>query len=109
MGSYGIGYAVGKAALFKAAPVLAVELGERGVRAYNVHPGFVATERMALHAAEQEGLDLSKAAPPEVCGAVVAWLADDPADPPPNGSLVESQPFCAEHRLVEGWPPGDGA
>ena len=104
MGSYGIGYAVGKAALFKAAGVLAVELGDRGIRAYNLHPGFIATERMALHAADQEGLDLSKAAPPEVCGSVVAWLADDPPDPPPNGGLVESQEFCARLGLVAGWP-----
>lgn len=109
MGSYGLGYAVGKGALFKVAGILAVELGERGVRAYNVHPGFVATERMALHAAAQEGLDLSRAAPPEVCGAVVAWLADDPADPPRNGTLVESQPLCAELGLVEGWPTGGGS
>jgi len=37
----------------------------------------------------------------------VAWLADDPTDdddPPRNGSLVESQKFCAERGLVEGWP-----
>jgi hypothetical protein len=55
--------------------------------------------------ADQEGLDLTHAAPPEVCGAVVAWLADDPTDDPPrNGTLVESQQFCAERGLVEGWP-----
>jgi hypothetical protein len=71
---------------------------------YNIHPGFIATERMQLHVADQEGLDLTMAAPAEVCGAVVAWLADDPVDPPPNGSLIESQDFCAERGLVEGWP-----
>ena len=38
MGSYGIGYAVGKAGLFKAAGILAVELGDKGITAYNVHP-----------------------------------------------------------------------
>jgi len=104
MGSYGVGYAVGKAALFKVAGILAVELGDRGIRSYNVHPGFIATERMALHEADQEGLDLTKAAPPEVCGSVVAWLADDPSDPPPNGALVESQELCARLGLVPGWP-----
>jgi hypothetical protein len=103
MGSYGIGYAVGKGALFKAAGILAVELGKSGITAYNVHPGFIATERMALHVADQEGLDLSFAAPPEVCGAVTAWLANDPVDPPRNGSLIESQDFCAEHNLVPSW------
>lgn len=108
MGSYGIGYAVGKAALFKAAGILAVELGHRGITAYNVHPGFIATERMALHAADQEGLDLTYAAPPVVCGRVAAWLADDPTDDPPrNGTLIESQQFCAERNLVPDWsPPG---
>jgi hypothetical protein len=77
------------------------------LRAYNVHPGFIRTERMELHVADQEGLDLTHAAPPEVCGAVVAWLADDPTeadDPPRNGTLVESQKFCAARGLVEGWP-----
>src|SRR3984957_18984710 len=108
MGSYGIGYAVGKAGLFKAAGILAVELGDRGITAYNVHPGFIATERMALHAADQEGLDLAYAAPPVVCGRVTAWLANDPTDnPPANGTLIESQQFCAERNLVPEWtPPG---
>jgi NAD(P)-dependent dehydrogenase (short-subunit alcohol dehydrogenase family) len=106
MGSYGIGYAVGKAGLFKAAGILAVELGDKGITAYNVHPGFIATERMALHTADLEGLDLSYAAPPEVCGAVAAWLANDPTDNPPrNGTNVESQQFCAERNLVPSWTP----
>jgi NAD(P)-dependent dehydrogenase (short-subunit alcohol dehydrogenase family) len=106
MGSYGIGYAVGKAGLFKAAGILAVELGDKGITAYNVHPGFIATERMALHTAELEGLDLSYAAPPEVCGAVAAWLANDPTDNPPrNGTNIESQQFCAERNLVPSWTP----
>lgn len=109
MGSYGVGYAVGKAGLFKVAGILAVELGERGVHAYNVHPGFILTERMALHMAEVAGLDARRAAPPEVCGSVVAWLANDPSPAPPNGSLVEAQELCAQLGLVEGWPPPAGA
>jgi NAD(P)-dependent dehydrogenase (short-subunit alcohol dehydrogenase family) len=109
MGSYGVGYAVGKGGLFKVSGILAVELGDRGLRSYNVHPGFILTERMQLHVAEQEGLDLAYAAPAEVCGEVIAWLANDPKDPPRNGSLIESQQFCAEHGLVEGWPPADRA
>jgi NAD(P)-dependent dehydrogenase (short-subunit alcohol dehydrogenase family) len=106
MGSYGIGYAVGKAGLFKAAGILAVELGDKGITAYNVHPGFIATERMALHVADQEGLDLTYAAPPEVCGVVAAWLANDPTDNPPrNGTNIESQQFCAERNLLPEWKP----
>lgn len=109
MGSYGVGYAVGKAGLFKVAGILAVELGDRGIRAYNVHPGFILTERMALHMAEVAGLDAGRAAPPEVCGSVVAWLADDPSPAPPNGSLVEAQELCARLGLVEGWPAAGAA
>ena len=109
MGSYGIGYAVGKGGLFRAAGILAVELGGRGVHAYNLNPGFIHTERMELHVAEQEGLDLRQAAPPQVCGAVAAWLANDPADPPDNGALIDSQPFCAERGLVPGWPPREAS
>ena len=70
------------------------------MRAYNLNPGFIHTERMELHVAAQEGLDLRLAAPPEVCGAVGAWLAEDPADPPRNGTLVDSQSFCREHQLI---------
>jgi NAD(P)-dependent dehydrogenase (short-subunit alcohol dehydrogenase family) len=103
MGSYGIGYAVGKAGLFKAAGILAVELGDRGLRAYNVHPGFILTERMQLHMADIAGLDPAMSAPPEVCGKVVAWLADDPQPAPRNGSLIESQDKCHELGLVAGW------
>ncbi|MHB1775523.1 MAG: SDR family NAD(P)-dependent oxidoreductase [Acidimicrobiales bacterium] len=109
MGSYGVGYAVGKAGLFKVAGILAVELGDRGIRAYNVHPGFILTERMALHMADVAGLDPSRAAPPEVCGSVVAWLAADPSPEPANGSLIESQELCAELGLVADWPAGGGA
>jgi NAD(P)-dependent dehydrogenase (short-subunit alcohol dehydrogenase family) len=104
MGSYGVGYAVGKGGLFKVAGILAVELGDRGLRAYNVHPGFILTERMQLHMADVAGLDPSQAAPPEVCGSVVAWLADNPDPAPTNGSNIESQALCAELGLVEGWP-----
>ncbi len=109
MGSYGIGYAVGKGGLFKVAGILAVELGDRGLRAHNVNPGFIYTERMQLHMAELEGLDPAMAAPPEVCGKVVAWLADDPQPAPRNGSLVESQQTCHELGLVPGWSGPAGA
>jgi len=104
MGSYGVGYAVGKAALHKVAGILAVELGGRGIRAFNVHPGFILTERMALHMADLQGLDTSQAAPPEVCGKVVAWAATSPDADALSGTNIESQQLCAELGLVAGWP-----
>src|SRR5439155_6632031 len=46
-GGWGLGYGFSKAAAYRIAGLLAVELGDRGIRAYNLEPGFVATERMA--------------------------------------------------------------
>ncbi|HLN16189.1 MAG TPA: SDR family oxidoreductase [Acidimicrobiales bacterium] len=108
MGSYGVGYAVGKAGMHKIAGILAVELGDQGIRAFNVHPGFIITERMQLHMADLVGLDLSKGAPPEVCGEVVAWAATSPDADRLNGRNIESQALCAELGLVPGWPPESG-
>ena len=50
-GGWGLGYAASKAAFHRFAPLLAVELGDRGIRAYNVDPGYVDTERQLLNAA----------------------------------------------------------
>ena len=44
-GGWGLGYAASKAAFHRVAGILAVELGDRGVRAYNLDPGYVDTER----------------------------------------------------------------
>ncbi len=92
-----------KAALHRLAGVLAVELGPRGIRAYNVQPGFIATERMAMDMG-QFGFEASTGAPPAVVGAVVAWLVTDPDAVGPNGRNVEAQEICRAHRLVPGWP-----
>ncbi|HMD47026.1 MAG TPA: SDR family oxidoreductase [Acidimicrobiales bacterium] len=105
MGSYGIGYAVGKAAMHKIAGILAVELGDRGIRAFNVHPGFILTERMQVHMADLVGLDVSKGAPPEVCGEVIAWAATSPDADALSGTNIESHQKCAELGLVPGWAP----
>ena len=102
-GGWGLGYAMSKAALHRLAGVLAVELGPRGIRAYNVQPGFIATERMAMDMG-QFGFEASTGAPPAVVGAVVAWLVTDPDAVGPNGRNVEAQEICRAHRLVPGWP-----
>ena len=64
--------------LFRVAPLLHVELGDRGIRIFSVDPGFVVTEKTeAIGAAEQYTRHFRPATPP-VIGAVVAWLAADP-------------------------------
>jgi NAD(P)-dependent dehydrogenase (short-subunit alcohol dehydrogenase family) len=102
-GGWGLGYAISKGALHRAAGVLALELGSRGIRAYNVQPGFIATERMA-HDMGTFGFDSAMGAPPDVVGAVVTWLVTDPAAVEPNGRNVEAQDVCKELGLLPGWP-----
>jgi hypothetical protein len=55
-----------------------LELGPKGIGAYNMQPGFVATERMA-HDRGGLGFDATVGAPPEIVGAVLTWLVSDPA------------------------------
>ena len=103
-GGWGMGYGVSKGGFHRIAGSLAVELGLQGIRAYNVQPGFIATERMAMDMA-QFGFDSSQGAPPDVVGAVVAWLATAPEAAAMNGTNVEAQDFCRERGLLPGWPP----
>jgi NAD(P)-dependent dehydrogenase (short-subunit alcohol dehydrogenase family) len=102
-GGWGLGYGMSKGALHRAAGILALELGDRGIHAYNVQPGFISTERMVQDMAEF-GFDASTGAPPDVVGAVVTWLVTDPAAAEPNGRNLEAQDVCRELGLLPGWP-----
>jgi len=102
-GGWGLGYGMSKGALHRVAGILALELGDRGIRAYNVQPGFITTERMVQDMAEF-GFDASAGAPPDVVGAVVAWLVTDPAAAEPNGRNLEAQDVCRDLGLLPGWP-----
>jgi NAD(P)-dependent dehydrogenase (short-subunit alcohol dehydrogenase family) len=101
-GGWGMGYGISKAAFHRVAGFLAVELGERGIRCYNVQPGVVATERGALDMKEFGWGDWG--APPDVVGAVVAWLVTSPEAEALNGANIEAQFLCAERGLLPGWP-----
>ena len=102
-GGWGLGYGMSKGALHRLAGIVAVELGDRGIRAYNLSPGFIATERIALDMAAF-GFDAGAGAPPDVVGAVAAWLATAPEARERNGGWIEAQPLCAELDLLPGWP-----
>lgn len=100
-GGWGLAYPLSKAALHRAAPSLHIELSGQGIRAYNVDPGFVATERMALD--KDLGFDAAAGAPPDVVGAAVAWLASDPAAGALAGTTVHAQQLTAEKGLLPGF------
>ena len=85
-----------KGALHRLAGMVAVELRERGMLAFNLSPGFVATERIAIDMAEF-GFDASVGAPPDVVGAVAAWLVTTPEAAERNGQWIEAQEVWARH------------
>ncbi len=103
-GGWGLSYAMSKAAGHSIAGLLAVEYGDRGIRAFNVQPGAVRTERLMQDMAGF-GFDASNWAPPEVIGEVCLWLADNAEADQYNGECVQGQDLCVELDLVPGWTP----
>ncbi|HYU39709.1 MAG TPA: SDR family oxidoreductase [Acidimicrobiia bacterium] len=102
-GGWGAAYAMSKGALHKLAAILAVEVGDRGVRCFNLDPGFVITERMEVNAAALGLEGRYKGAPPTVPAAVVAWLATSPEAAELNGSTISAQKFARERELHPDW------
>lgn len=90
-GGWGMGYAISKGALQRVAGMLRAELGEQGIRCFNLQPGVIA---------ETAG---RRGAPPAVAGKVARWLCADPDAGALNGQTIEAQPFCHERGLLPGW------
>jgi len=101
-GGWGISYGSTKAAIHRATGILSRELERTGVSVINVDPGYIATERIAqdmgVFGFEPNG------EPPEVVGAVIAWLATSPEASQFNGDTVFAQDFCHERNLLPDWP-----
>jgi NAD(P)-dependent dehydrogenase (short-subunit alcohol dehydrogenase family) len=106
-GGWGAGYAMSKGAFHRLAGILAVELGERGIRAYNIEPGYVLTERMEINQRALGYEDVYRGAPPTVPAAVIAWLCAAPPDDPEvaalNGQTLRAQKVALDRRLHRDW------
>jgi NAD(P)-dependent dehydrogenase (short-subunit alcohol dehydrogenase family) len=101
-GGWGLGYGSSKAALHRIAGILALETAGTGVRAFNVQPGFIATERIAQDMAGF-GFDASAGAPAAVVGKVCRWLLESPEAEALNGTNIEAQEHASELGLLPGW------
>ena len=99
-GGWALGYACAKGGFHRMAGVVAVELGQRGVRCFNLEPGFVATERVKSRAplafVAERGKD------PAVVGAVAAWMLRQPAGALPNGTTVSVDRIAQDLGLLTG-------
>lgn len=102
-GGWGSAYAMSKGAFHRLAAILAVEYRDRGIRAFNVEPGFVVTERMAVNARALGLEGKYPGAPPTVPAAVVAWLATAPEAAELNGTTVSAQKFAWQQGLHDDW------
>jgi NAD(P)-dependent dehydrogenase (short-subunit alcohol dehydrogenase family) len=101
-GGWGLGYAVGKASGHPLAAILHAEFKDRGIRAFNLQPGFVGTERNHI-AVRDYGKELTGAAPPAAIGAVLVWLLQSEEGRSYAGTSVEAQDLCREKQLYPAW------
>lgn len=96
-----MGYGTSKGAFHRVAGFIATELGDKGIRCFNVQPGLIATERIGQDMAKF-GIE-NNGAPMEVLGKVVRWLCTEPEADEYNGRNIEAQFFCHERGLLPGW------
>jgi NAD(P)-dependent dehydrogenase (short-subunit alcohol dehydrogenase family) len=94
-GGWSLVYAATKAGFHRIADMLAVEYADRGIRAINVNPGFVATERVLAAGAALEFV-AARGVPPARIGEAVVRVLDDPSIP--NGGYVHAQDHLVEPR-----------
>lgn len=98
----GLGYRIGKAAGHTLVGSILAEHGADGIRAFNVNPGFVLTERNSLDA-DEFGFAAASAGPPEAVGAAIAWLVSSPEADPLQRSNVDAQDLALERDLYPDW------
>jgi NAD(P)-dependent dehydrogenase (short-subunit alcohol dehydrogenase family) len=104
-GGWGIGYAASKAAFGRVAGGIEAEFKDRGVRAFNVDPGNVITEKRRLQHPDDDFESGFGSAPAAATGAAVAWLAREDEALRFAGKWIYAPKLCADRNLLPGWPP----
>ncbi|CAB4629830.1 unannotated protein [freshwater metagenome] len=98
----GLGYRIGKASGHTLVGSIQAEHRDQGIKAFNVNPGFVLTERNSLDA-EEFGFDPAWAGPPGAVGAAVAWLVTSPEAVAMQRQNIDAQPLALEKNLYPDW------
>jgi NAD(P)-dependent dehydrogenase (short-subunit alcohol dehydrogenase family) len=106
-GGWGVAYAASKAAFHRFAPSIAVELGGQGIRAFNVDPGYVDTERQQVNAEALGLVGHYTGAPPSAPAAAIVWLADH-AEEMENGQTVRALKLVLSRGLHADWRQSPG-
>jgi NAD(P)-dependent dehydrogenase (short-subunit alcohol dehydrogenase family) len=100
----GLGYRIGKAAGHTLVGSILAEYSQAGIRAFNVNPGFVLTERNSLDADEM-GFDTALAAPPQAVAAAVTWLVGSADADELQRTDIDAQPLALSRDLYPDWRP----
>ena len=98
---WSLAYVAAKAGIDQLAGILNVELGDRGIRAFSVEPGFVAYgERLEAMLQKFPGVPVS---PPESIGPAVVWLVQSPEADRLLTKRVNLPGLTHKHGLLENW------
>jgi NAD(P)-dependent dehydrogenase (short-subunit alcohol dehydrogenase family) len=106
-GGWGMAYAMSKAAFARVAPLLQIEHGDQGIRAFSVDPGYVVTEAAEARGKGGQFAEHFAVATPPVIGAAIAWLATSSDADDQLGQIVIAQRETKRRGLLPGWPPAD--
>jgi NAD(P)-dependent dehydrogenase (short-subunit alcohol dehydrogenase family) len=94
-------YVAAKAGIDRLASIINVELAAKGIRAFNVEPGFVAYgARFDDVLRKYPGVPVS---PPESIGPAIVWLIRDPDGVRLVGKRVNLPGLSHKQGLVPGW------
>lgn len=101
-GGAGLGYRIGKAAGHTIVGSILAEYGKQGIRAFNVNPGYVITERNSL-STDVTGSGVLVGAPPEAIGAAVTWMVTNAAADELMHGNIDAQTVAIERGLFPDW------
>ena len=99
-GGWGMGYGISKAGAHRIPGILKAEHERDGIRAFLVHPGLTATERIIQ---DMKRFGFEGGAPVDVIARVVSWLATSHDADALTGTNIEAQFLCHERGLLPGW------
>lgn len=105
-GGWSFAHGATKAALHRMAGILHLEYNDRGICAYNLEPGLIASESMIAVLGETSELEKLgvKPAPVTVPAAVIKWLCTEPEARKMSGDNIFAQSFCKKRQLLANWP-----
>lgn len=94
-------YVAAKAGIDRMASIINVELGDRGIKAFTVEPGFVAYG--ADFEAKLRKFPNVPVSPPEAIGPAIVWLVENEGARRLLNKRVSLPHLTHKHALLDGW------